>query len=368
MQARAAITDGRGGVHVDFVEVAAPLEDEVRILLGAAGICRTDLDALNWGYSQVLGHEGAGVVIDVGPEVTAFATGDAVLLNWAVPCGACHQCAGGHPALCERTQSAHTEGAGSSNAHRGGTSYRGAPIDRMFTLGALAEVALVRAAAVTRIDPGLPFAQACILGCAVMTGVGSVLNVARVQPGEAVAVLGCGGVGLCVVQGARIAGAERIVAIDSRQSRLDLALTLGATDVVLVKAEEGSVDALVESVRALTGGRGADHAFEATGVPGLAFVPLRLVRNGGTALQLSGPVDRAMIDTSAFAWNKVFAMPLYGDCVPERDVPKLLSYRASGALDLASMVTRRYRLDDIAEAFDDLRAGCQVKGVVEFTP
>ncbi len=366
MQARAAITDGSGGLHIDVVEVAAPIGDEVRVRVGAAGLCRTDLDALNWGYRQVLGHEGAGIVIDVGPDAMGLAAGDAVVLNWAVPCKACRPCADGHAALCERTQSGDAEGVSASNAHRGGTLHRGAPIGRMFTLGALSEVVLVRTAAVTCIDPGLPFAQACILGCAVMTGVGSVLNVARVQPGDAVAVLGCGGVGLSVVQGARIAGAARIVAIDSRRSRLDLARSLGATDIVLVDADDESIDALVDRVRDLTGGRGADHAFEATGVPRLAFAPLRLVRHGGRALQLSGPVDLATIDTSAFAWNKVFVMPLYGDCVPERDIPKLLSYRASGALDLASMVTRRWRLDDIAEAFDDLRAGRQVKGVVEF--
>ena len=366
MEARAAITDGRGGVRIDVVDVGVPMGDEVRLSLGAAGLCRTDLEALEWGYQQVLGHEGAGVVIDVGPDVTGLEAGDAVLLNWAVPCGTCRPCRDGHAALCERTQSGDTERASPSNAHRGGTSYRGEPIDRMFTLGSLAEIALVRSAAVTKIDSNLPLAHACILGCAVMTGIGSVVNVARVRRGESVAVLGCGGVGLSVVQGARIAGATRIVAIDSRRSRLDLALTLGATDVVLADTEGSSLDRVVEQVLAFTAGRGADHAFEATGVARLAFVPLRLVRNGGTALQLSGPVREATIDTAAFAWNKVFAMPLYGDCLPHRDVPRMISYHASGALDLAAMVTRRYRLDEVVEAFDDLRAGRQVKGVVDF--
>src|SRR5690606_21905631 len=199
-----------------------------------------------------------------------------------------------------------------------------------FQLGTFSEYALVRAEAVTVLPDTLPPDPACILGCAVMTGVGSVLNIAQVAPGDSVAVLGCGGVGLNVVQGARLAGAGRIIAIDRVPARLERAHALGATHCVQAAPDDVEGAGIVERVQALSGGRGVDHAFEATGVAALAFLPLRLVRDGGTALQVSGAHGEGRVALTGFFWNKRSLAPLYGGCVPSRDFPRLFDWHARG--------------------------------------
>lgn len=212
-------------------------------------------------------------------------------------------------------------------------------------------------------------AHACIAGCGVMTVVGSVLNVARVQAGDSVVVLGCGGVGLSAVQSARIAGATRIVAIDRQQARLDQALLMGATEAVLVGDSEGggesAFDAVVAAVQALTAGQGVDHAFECAGVAALAFKPLLLVRHGGQVLQLSGGQGEQVVPAQWFRWNKRYSVPLYGGCVPERDFPRLFEHVLEGRLQLAPLAAPRYRIEQAAQALQDLRAGRIVKGVIE---
>jgi S-(hydroxymethyl)glutathione dehydrogenase / alcohol dehydrogenase len=243
-----------------------------RDALHAAGICHTDHASLQWPGPLVLGHEGAGVVESVGEGVSHVQRGQPVLLNWAVPCGRCPQCQRGRGSLCERTHGVDTA-LGSSAPEPGHTLWRGRPVERSFKLGTFAQHTLVRAEAVTALPERLPMRCACILGCGVMTGVGAAVNVAQVQPGETVAVVGCGGVGLSVVQGARLTGAARIVAIDRRPRALQRALELGATHTLEPPAEDPQHEQLATAVRALTDGRGADHAFEATGVAALAFLP-----------------------------------------------------------------------------------------------
>ena len=331
----------------------------------AAGICHTDHASLHWPGPLVLGHEGAGVVEALGEGVQHLQLGQPVLLNWAIPCGHCPQCMRGRGSLCERTHGL-DPALGSSRASPGHTRWQGQPLERAFGLGTFAHFTLVRAEAVTALPPKLSMRCACILGCGVMTGVGAVLNVARVQPGETVAVVGCGGVGLSAIQGARLAGADRIIAIDQREAALQRARALGATHTVLGAADDAQHERLVGQVRALTGGRGADHAFEATGVAALAFLPLKLCRNGGNAVQLSGAHGPASVELPQFWWDKNYQVPLYGGCQPERDFPRLFAWAESGALQLDSMVTHTYGLAQFGQALTDMLEGRSAKGVILF--
>ncbi|NUR23583.1 zinc-binding dehydrogenase [Frateuria sp.] len=360
----AVIADGEGRFVVDTIEVDPPGPGEVRITVAAAGVCHTDHASLQWPGPLVMGHEGAGHVEAIGDGVEGLVVGQPVLLNWAIPCGDCFQCARGADALCERTHELDVPRLGNSRAHAGGTRWRGRPVERSFHLGTFARHALVRAEAVTPLPSGLPLDLACILGCAVMTGVGSAINTANVLPGDSVAVLGCGGVGLNVIQGARIAGACTIIAIDRVPARLDLARQLGATHLLQADDDDPDHALLLAEIRELTGGRGADHAFEATGVPALAFLPLQMARNGGNSLQVSGAHGPATMQLPQLFWNKRYIAPLYGGCVPARDFPRLYDWHAQGLLELAPLVSHRYPLEALDRAFADMLYGRSTKGVL----
>lgn len=361
----AIIADGMGRFSIEAIEVDPPGPGEVRVAMAAAGVCHTDHASLHWPGPLVMGHEGAGHVESIGAGVHGLVPGQPVLLNWAIPCGTCFQCRRDAQALCERTHELDVPRLGNSRAHPGGTRWRGQPVERAFHLGTFSRYALVRAEAATPLPADLPPDLACILGCAVMTGVGSVVNVAAVAPGESVAVLGCGGVGLNVVQGARLAGATAIIAIDRVQARLDRARALGATHLLLAGADDTGHAGLIAQVKMLTEGRGVDHAFEATGVPTLAFLPLQLARNGGNALQVSGAHGAGSIELPRFFWDKRYLAPLYGGCVPDRDFPRLFDWIARGRLELASLVSHRYPLAALEQAFADMLEGSSAKGVLQ---
>lgn len=369
LEGHAAIGDGEGGFVIEPVSVRAPMAGEVRVRLSAAGLCHTDHASLRWPGPLVLGHEGAGVIESVGEGVAAqhpqLRPGQPVLLNWAIPCGRCPQCHRGRGSLCERTHGVDAT-LGSSAPAAGHTLWRGQPVERSFKLGTFAEHTLVRAEALTVLPAQLPARHACILGCGVMTGVGAAVNVAQVQPGDTVAVVGCGGVGLSVVQGARLAGAARIIAVDRRPAALQRAVALGATHTLEPAADDAQGDQLAIAVRTLTDGRGADHAFEATGVAALAFLPLKLCRNGGNAVQLSGAHGPVSVEMPQFWWDKRYLVPLYGGCLPERDFPRLFDWAERGELGLAAMVTHHYRLPRLADALADMLAGRSAKGVILF--
>ncbi len=366
MRALAAIADGAGVFEIDEIDVAAPRRDEVLVEMKAAGICHTDHASLSWGRPLVMGHEGAGIVRSVGEGVTHVSAGDRVVLNWCIPCGTCVPCRRGDAVLCETSRPAHVMEASAAHAHADGTRWRGRPVDRSFNIGTLSDLALVRKEAVTRMPPDVPFPVAAISGCGVMTGFGSVVNVARVQPGESVVVLGCGGVGLNVIQAARLAGASPIVAMDANAAALERAQAFGATHAVQVDASDMELTSGVAAVVTLTNGRGADYAFEATSVPALAFVPLRLVRDGGMALQVSGINEAVTVPMPWFMWNKRYVTPLYGGCRPDRDFPRIFAHYLAGELRLDELVTRTYRLDEVGTALDDMLTGRNAKGVVLF--
>lgn len=353
-KARAAITDGKGSFETTDIEIGIPQPREVLVSVKAAGICHTDWDSLSWGDQMILGHEGAGVVEAVGSEVEHVKPGDHVLLNWAIPCHQCFQCLNGNYAICESDK----------DPSEGSTLFRDHPIKRSFALGTMSTETIVRKEAVIRIDDIIPFGSAAIAGCGVMTGYGSVVNAAKVNPGASVVVIGCGGVGLNVIQGAKISGAEIIIAIDPKESRLKMAADFGATHFIAPESSDGDLEEVAQKVRRLTNNRGADFSFECTGIPKLGAAPLRMVRNAGTAIQVSGIEEEITIDMNLFEWDKVYMNPLYGKCNPEVDFPRLFSLYQSGKLKLDELVTNTYKLDELGKAFEDMLAGKNAKGVI----
>lgn len=369
MHSKSAIATGDGNFIIDQVILNAPEADEVLIKIKAAGLCHTDYDSLNWGKPIVLGHEGAGIIEAVGPEVENLIVGDCVILNWATPCGKCFQCAKGNEHICEVNSPvvAGSNGYNQGHAHLKGTMYNGKPIERSFNLGTLSEYCLVKAAAVVKNKASeMSFAAASIMSCGVMTGYGSVVNSARVQAGSSVVVLGTGGVGLSVVQGAKISKAAKIIAVDINESRLAMARDFGATHLIKANKEDKGLLQAAIAVRQLTGGRGADYAFECTAVPELGAAPLAMIRNAGMAVQVSGIEQEITIDMNLFEWDKIYINPLYGGCNPQRDFPKMVSLYKAGELLLEEMVTRKYSLDQLHLAFKDMLEGKNAKGVIVF--
>jgi S-(hydroxymethyl)glutathione dehydrogenase/alcohol dehydrogenase len=351
--ANAIVTDGQGHFALDEVQMDRPHTNEVLVELKASGVCHTDFDSMSWGRPCIMGHEGAGVVLECGAGVTHVQPGDRVLLNWAIPCGDCFQCRRGAENICERRPTVPPERI----------EHRGRPIEASFHLGTMASHALVPRQAVVRMEVDIPFPSAAILGCGVMTGFGSVVNAAKVEKGCSVVVLGVGGVGLSVVQGALHACAGMIIAIDLNDSRLNRARQFGATHTIRAEEDDARLLRAAGKVRELTG-RGADYAFECTAVPTLGTSPLAMVRNGGCAVAVSGVEQVVPVDMQLFEWDKRYINPLYGQCRPFIDFPVLLSLYRQQRLKLDEMVTRTYPLSALAEALNDMRLGVNAKGVL----
>ncbi|HLI67650.1 MAG TPA: alcohol dehydrogenase catalytic domain-containing protein [Caulobacteraceae bacterium] len=354
-EARAIVGDGAGGFADATLTLGDPGPGEVLVAIRASGVCHTDLDSLSWGRPLILGHEGAGVVEAVGDGVSHVAAGDRVLLNWAIPCGMCVQCRRGAEALCEAKPSVPRERFG----------WSGGRIWPSFGLGSMASHAIVAKPAVVKIEVDVPFTSAAILGCGVMTGFGSVVNAAKVEPGSSVVVLGCGGVGLSCVQGAAYAGAGMVIAVDVKAERLALAQAFGATHTHLASRDDAGLLAAAKAVKALIG-RGADYAFECTAVPELGAAPLAMVANGGTAVAVSGIEQVVAIDMQLFEFDKLYINPLYGQCRPFSDFPRLLDLYARGRLKLDEMVTATFPLTaaGLRQAFAAMRAGEGAKTVL----
>src|SRR5665213_416592 len=338
---KAAITNGLGNFKIEEIQVRDPQPGEVLIQMKAAGLCHTDYDSLSWGKQLIIGHEGAGIVVKTGENVKDTFPGDHVILNWAMHCGYCFQCLEGNEHLCEVASPVAAGGNGYTPGHAdpSGTTKDGRPVLRSFNIGTLAEYTLVKASAVVKNNSQkISFPAASIISCGVMTGYGSVVNAAKVKAGSSVVVLGTGGVGLNVIQGAKIAGAEKIIAIDIHVTRLAMAKKLGATHIILADpADKGLLNASI-MVKELTEGRGADYAFECTAIPELGAAPLAMVRNAGTAVQVSGIEQEISIDMRLFEWDKVYINPLYGKCRPQTDFPKIVSLYEDGQLMLEEMI------------------------------
>lgn len=373
---RAAVGDGEGGFAIETVGLDDPQRGEVLVTMRASGVCHTDWDSLRWGRRLVLGHEGAGVVAEIGEGVTSCRPGDRVLLNWAIPCGVCFQCERGHENICEDRGTVpdtrfHGQGEPVSPAAQGGRASARSTgsagpggFNASFSLGTMSSHAIVPQAAVLQLPDEVPFEVGAILGCAVMTGFGSAVNAARIERGSTVVVLGCGGVGLSAVLGALHCHAARIIAVDVNPARLDLATQFGATETLLAHRDDRGLLKAAAEVKRRNGGRGADYAFECTAVPELGSAPLAMIRSGGTAIGNSGIEKIVPVDMELFEWDKTYINPLYGACRPQRDFPLMLDLYRQGRLPLDLMVTRRYPLDGLGQAFEDMHAGITAKGVL----
>ena len=380
---RAAVGNGVGGFAVQTIGLDAPRAGEVLIALRASGVCHTDWDSLRWGRPLILGHEGAGIVQGVGDGVTSCRPGgqspsqlgDSPVAS-ASNAGLAMKTFAKTGALCpmlaftslpqpRAAPSLTVQSATITPASSTGSAGPGA-FNASFSLGTMATHAVVPQAAVLSLPEDVPFDVGAILGCAVMTGFGSAVNAAKVQPGSTVVVLGCGGVGLSTILGARYCGAALILAIDINPTRLELALQFGATDTLLADRDDHGLLAAAGEVKRRVAGRGADYAFECTAVPELGPAPLAMIRNAGTAVAVSGIEQVVPVDMELFEWDKLYINPLYGSCRPQRDFPLLLDLYRRGELPLQAMVTRRYPLDELDQAFKDMHAGTNAKGVLVF--
>ncbi|HPG24983.1 MAG: Zn-dependent alcohol dehydrogenase [Spirochaetaceae bacterium] len=350
---------------VEDVDVEAPRQGEVLVRIAASGVCRSDLHAQE-GESPVskpplvLGHEGAGIVEEVGPGVTGLAQGDPVVIALYGPCGTCDDCrAGDIPNCWSETRTHNMYGRMPDGSTR--LRLRGEPIAPMVGSGSLAELSVVREAQLVKIDRDIPLDLACLAGCGVTTGIGAALNIARVAPGSSVAVIGCGGVGLNVIQGARIAGAARILAVDTQPGKLDLAADLGATDGVLVAPGESAAEAIRARLP-----RGVDYAFEVVGHTPLVREAFEATRIGGTAVMVGAPPPGSTITIDSrqlFADRRLLGCTGGGN-IPARDIPRIMRFYQQGRLDLERLVATRIPLARVNEAFDSLRRGEAVRTVV----
>ncbi|MDG6102759.1 Zn-dependent alcohol dehydrogenase [Dactylosporangium aurantiacum] len=348
-----------GPAAVEEVDLNPVGPHQVRVRIAAAGVCHSDLSLANGTLRQpfpvVLGHEGAGVVAEVGAEVTGLSVGDHVVLNWSPPCRSCWFCEAGEPYLCAHADDA--RGVPFARTAGGEDVYAG------LGTGAFATETVIGANACIPVPADIPLAEAALLGCAVLTGVGAILNSARVRPGESVAVIGLGGVGLAALQGARIAGATTIIAVDAAPAKADLALSLGATHFLTPGPS------LAKEVRALTAGRGADHAVECVGRSATIRAAWSVTRRGGraTVLGLGASSDQVTFNALEVAYfARTLTGCMYGSTDPAVDVPVLLSHYRAGALDLASLVTDHVSLAEVGDAFDRMRNGVGARTLVHF--
>ncbi|MGH8765458.1 MAG: zinc-binding dehydrogenase, partial [Burkholderiales bacterium] len=302
-------------VVVETISVDSPKRGEVMVKLAACGVCHSDLSATNGTIPLppplVLGHEGAGVVVEIGEGVTAFAVGDHVVTSFIYMCGKCSFCSAGRPVLCvEQGKALVTPPEGSARTH----DAAGKALNIFSGCGVMAEYATLSVDNVVKIDPKIPLDRAALVGCAVTTGVGAVFNTARVEPGASVAVFGCGGVGLNAIQGAVIAGAERILAIDTMQAKLDMATKFGATHTLLSKPGEDPT----KEIKKLTGG-GPEYAFECVGSGALAELAYKAIRRGGKAVivGVARPTDATSFKPMSMVFEeKSIQGSYFGSCVP----------------------------------------------------
>lgn len=338
--------------------VPDPGPGEALVRVQACGVCHTDLHyregGINDEYPFLLGHEAAGVVESVGPDVTSVAPGDFVVLNWRAVCGSCRACKRGRPWYCFATH----------NATQPMTLEDGTPLSPALGIGAFAEKTLVAAGQCTKVDPAASPAAAGLLGCGVMAGLGAALNTGNVGRGDSVAVIGCGGVGNAAVAGARLAGASRIIAVDLDDRKLEWARGLGATHTV-----NGGTQDVVKAIQELTGGNGADVVIEAVGRPETYKQAFYARDLAGTVVLVGVPTPEMQLELpllDVFGRGGALKSSWYGDCLPERDFPLLIDLYLQGRLDLDAFVSERIALDGVEAAFARMERGEVLRSVVEF--
>jgi len=354
-----------GPVVVETIDIDSPRRGEVMVKLGACGVCHSDLSAVNGTIGMplplVLGHEGAGTVVEVGEGVTDLAVGDSVISSFVNMCGKCRFCVTGRPHLCDVGAKAIITLPDGSLRTR---DAQGKPLNIFSACGVMAEFATLHADNVVKIAPGMPFAQAALISCGVMTGVGAVFNTAKVEPGSSVLVIGAGGVGLNVIQGCAIAGAGFIIAVDVAAHKLELAKQFGATHTINAGREEN----LVKAVKKLTGS-GVDYSFECIGLGKMVEQAYRALRKGGTAVVVgvARADDSTSLKTASITFEeKTLTGSYYGSARPREDFPRLIALYRAKKLKLDELITRTYRIGEAAQAFADLEAGRNARGVIVF--
>jgi alcohol dehydrogenase len=374
MKIRAAVLNQAGAerpyavskpLSIEEVELDLPGHGEVLIKIGAAGLCHSDLSTINGVRPRptpmAMGHEAAGTVEEIGPGVSDLKRGDHVVMTFVPSCGHCLPCAEGRPALCEPGAAANGAGtllSGGRRLHRNGTD-----IHHHLGCSAFAEYATVSRRSLVKVDPELSLEDAALFGCAVLTGVGAVLNTARVGPGSSVAVVGLGGVGLCSILGAVVAGARQIVAVDLFDDKLALAKSLGATDVFNASDPE-----CIQQVRAATKG-GAEFAFELAGSVKAMELAYKITGRGGMTVTAGLPPAAdtiAIPQVNLVAEERTIKGSYIGSCVPVRDLPRYVALYQQGRLPVDKLLSGRLKLDNINEAFDRLSEGKAVRQVVVF--
>ena len=365
--ARAAVLAGQEQpFEIRDVEVEAPRAGEVKVRLGASGVCHSDLSVQNGTIPlplpSVLGHEGAGVVEEVGEGVTSVKPGDHIVISWIPQCGECYFCGRGQGFLCEKNAMTVTGGLIDGTTR---FTSDGKPLFQMAMSGTFSEVTVIPEISAVKIPDDIPLKVAALIGCGVLTGVGAALNTADIREGDTVAVVGCGGVGLNVIQGARIAGAGEIVAVDLNATKLEMAEQFGATRTV--NAGDGNP---VDVVMAAGGGRGADVAFEVIGLQNTIEQALGMTRPGGETVLVGVPRLDVMLTLPA-AFSLVYTARTvkgcwYGSSNVHRDVPKLLDLYKSGDLKLDELISREIKLDEVNEAFDVMKTGEVARSVIVY--
>jgi len=359
---KAAVFDGIGRpLSVEDVDIEGPKRGEVLVKVAATGLCHTDLHMMEgyfpWPAPAVLGHEAAGVVEQVGEGVDAVKPGDHVVLASTPACGVCRYCVAGKPYLCTAASGSQVMRDGTSRLRRSdGTS-----LFHFMRVSTFAEYTVVPELAVVKVRDDAPLKSVATVGCAVVTGVGAVLNTARVKTGESVAVFGCGGVGLNIIQGAGLVGACPIIAVDTLDEKLALAKQFGATHVVNATREHP-----VLKVHEITGG--ADYAFEAVGDVSLLGQAFDSLDRGGTAVMVGLPRlgEEYHVNTTNLFNDKALHGCAYGSVDIRRDIPMFVDLYMAKKLKLDELVTRTYRLDDINEAFEQMKSGGAARVVIAF--
>lgn len=356
---KAAVLMKQGGpLEVRDISLGDPGPGQVKVRVHAAGVCHSDLSLANGTLLQevpaVLGHEGAGVVTAVGDGVDRVAEGDHVVLNWAPACRECWFCLQGEPWLCAHAEDVAREPYA--------TLDDGTPVYPGLGTAAFADETIVPAAGVVKVPDSVPMTHAAVLGCAVQTGVGAVLNTARVRAGESVVVVGLGGVGLSALQAARAVGAGPIIGVDVSEAKADLAALHGATDFVV------STDATARAVRKLTGGRGADHTFDCVGLPATIRTAWSSSRRGGSVTVVGVGSKANIVEFSAlelYWFGRTLHGCVFGSSDPDVEIPRLLGMVENGELDLAALVSATTDLAGVNDAFEQLGQGART--IVEFT-
>jgi S-(hydroxymethyl)glutathione dehydrogenase/alcohol dehydrogenase len=360
---KAAVFHGaHEALTIEDVDMDSPRPHEVIVRTIASGVCHSDLHFVDGSYPMqapaILGHEGAGIIEAVGDQVTYVQPGDHVICCLSAFCGQCDNCLVGRPYICRNTALLRRLSSDTPKY-----TWRGERVGQFAGLGSYAERMLVHENAVVQIRDDMPLARAALIGCGVTTGVGAALNTAQVEPGSSVAVFGAGGVGISVVQGARIAGAGMIIAVDTVEAKLGWAKEMGATHVVDASSRDP-----VEAIRALTGGAGAEYSFEAIGDKRAAEQAYECLDRGGTATIIGMiPVGQKIeIDGPSMLAGKRLQGSVMGSNRFRRDMPRYVDFYMQGLLQLDEMITRRGRLEDVNEAFRAMKAGEVVRTVLMF--